>query len=346
MHMFSTAKQKAIIVLLVCILSLGWPFLIIHFYISSAGVSYATAGIHSQEGATTEEPSPMVLISPTHIPPQQTLHYSNTLLQLTAGLRSGPGVPIPAALDVHALPVNDISFYNWRGYLLSGWFALHTPQAPVIILAHGTPGNRVSMISRAAFLYAHGYNVLLFDFQSYGRSQGVLSTLGLVESEDILAAISYIHSLPATSDSKIGVLGLSMGATAAILAAARTRDIVALVAESCPVDATLVSSDVPNAAVRAADRELVEDVYGVDITTARPIDVVNKLAGQTALFFINGTADTVTPLAGMFRLYQAAGEPKRYWIVPTAHHAQSFSVATASYTAQVDTFFDTYLRYP
>src|SRR5205823_2026963 len=108
------------------------------------------------------------------------------------------------------------------------------------MLAHGTPGNRVSMLQRAAFLYKHGYNVLLFDFQSYGLSQGVMSTLGMVESEDILAAISFLHWLPDTMYSKIGVLGLSMGATAAVLAASRSSDILALVAESCPVDATRV----------------------------------------------------------------------------------------------------------
>lgn len=343
MRMLLSAKQNVVSVLLVCVLSLGWLFLLVHFYLSGDSVSYAVEGTQYQISAMAKAHSPTVFTVPIHISPQRTLHYNRTFLQLTSGLRSGSGVSIPDARDVHALPVSAISFYNWRGYLLSGWFALHTPQAPVIIVAHGTPGNRVSMISRAAFLYAHGYNVLLFDFQSYGRSQGVVSTLGLVESEDILAAISYIHSLPATSDSKIGVLGLSMGATAAILAAARTNDIVALVAESCPVDATRVPGDVPNAAVRAADRELVEDAYGVDITKARPIDVVNRLAGRTALFFINGGADTVTPLSGMRSLYQAAGEPKSYWIVPAAHHAQSFTVATASYIAQVDAFFDTYL---
>ena len=343
MRMLLTAKQNVASVVLMCVLSLGWFFLFVHALLSSAGVGYAVEGTHHQVGVTAKEQAPAVFAVPTHIPRQQVLQYNSALLQLTAGLRPGPGAPIPDARAVHALPVSDVSFYNWRGYLLSGWFALRTPQAPVIIVAHGTPGNRVSMLSRAAFLYAHGYNVLLFDFQSYGRSQGVVSTLGLVESEDILAAISYIHSLPATSDSKIGVLGLSMGATAAMLAATHTNDIIAVVAESCPVDATLVSEDVPDAAIRAADRTLVEDVYGVDITTARPIDVVNRLAGRTALFFINGSADTVTPLSGMRSLYQAAGNPKQYWIVPGAHHAQSFSVATASYIAQVDAFFDTYL---
>ncbi len=265
-------------------------------------------------------------------------------IKLTAGLHPGRGPVIPAAEDVTALPVKDVKFYNWRGELLSGWLALITPEAPVIILSHGTPGNRLSMLQRAAFLYKHGYNVLLFDFQSYGLSQGVISTLGIVESEDILAAISFLHGLSETMYSKIGVLGLSMGATAAVLAASRSSDILALVAESCPVDATRVPGDVPDEASREADQQLVEDVYGVDITQARPIDYVHKLAGRTAIFFINGDADTITPLAGMQALYQAASNPKQYWVVPNAGHAQSFAIDPEEYVEHVETFFDTYLR--
>lgn len=273
-------------------------------------------------------------------------HYNSqtrsVMYQLTAGLRPGHGDPIPAAQDVHDLPVTDVSFYNLRGYLLSGWIAISSPDAPVIILTHGTPGDRVSMIQRAAFLYRHGYNVLLFDFQSYGKSEGVMSTLGMVESEDILSAITYLRTRPDTTSSKIGVLGLSMGATAAVLAASRTNDITALVAESCPVDATRVPGDVPDEDSRQADKALVEQVYGVDITKARPIDAINKLEGHTALFLINGDSDTTTPLDGMYQLFQSAGSPKQYWVVPGAGHAQSFDVDTPDYEDQVDSFFDTY----
>ena len=265
-------------------------------------------------------------------------------IKLTAGLHPGRGQAIPAAADVAELPVKDVSFYNWRGELLSGWLSRITPQAPVIILTHGTPGNRLSMLQRAAFLYKHGYNVLLFDFQSYGLSQGVMSTLGMVESEDILAAISFLHGLPDTMYSKIGVLGLSMGATAAVLAASRSSDILALVAESCPVDATRVPGDVPDEASREADQQLVEDVYGVDNTQARPIDYVHKLAGHTAIFFINGDADSTTPLPGMQSLYEAASAPKQYWVVPNAGHAQSFAIDPEGYMQRLDVFFDTYLH--
>lgn len=292
------------------------------------------------------DPVPSVL---NDIATQRLITRHNTLAmplissQLTSGLYPGRGEPIPAARDVQTLPVMDVSFYNRRGELLSGWLALTTPQAPVIIVTHGTPGNRVSMIGRAASLYRHGYNILLFDFQSYGRSQGMMSTLGMVESEDILSAISYLRELPETASSNIGVLGLSMGATASVLAASRSHDIMALVAESCPVDATRVLADVPGDDARIADQELVEDIYGVDITLARPIDNVSKFAGHTAVFFINGDSDSITPLSGMQALYQSAGSPKQYWVVPGASHAQSFTIDPVGYMMRVNAFFDAYL---
>jgi len=344
MHFTLFFRRLGFGLLLVCTLVAGW---LMHGMIvaptttsaeRSPGVNAplrtGTVPISSQLGTSTSN-NPVSDFALNSIKSNQ--------IKLTAGLHPGRGQTIPAAAEVNELPVKDVSFYNWRGELLSGWLALITPQAPVIILTHGTPGNRMSMLQRAAFLYKHGYNVLLFDFQSYGRSQGVISTLGMVESEDILAAISFLHGLPDTMYSKIGVLGLSMGATAAVLAASRSSDILALVAESCPVDATRVLGDVPDEASREADQQLVEDVYGVDITQARPIDYVNKLAGHTALFFINGDADNITPLPGMQALYQAASAPKQYWIVPNAGHAQSFAIDPDGYMQHVDAFFDTYL---
>jgi uncharacterized protein len=101
---------------------------------------------------------------------------------------------------------------------------------------------------------------------------------------------------------------------------------------------------VPDEVAREADPELVEEVYGVDITQARPIDYVQKLAGHTANFFINGDADSITPLPGMQALYQAASAPKQYWVVPNAGHAQSFALDPEGYIQRVNTFFDTYLH--
>ncbi|MBV9617367.1 MAG: alpha/beta hydrolase, partial [Ktedonobacteraceae bacterium] len=116
-----------------------------------------------------------------------------------------------------------------------------------------------------------------------------------------------------------------------------------LVAESCPTDATLVTSDVPDEAAREADQQLVEQVYGVDITKARPIDVVSKLAGRPAVFFVNGDQDGTTPVDGMQSLYQAAGQPKEEWVASGAGHAQSYDDDPNGYISRVNAFFDKYL---
>jgi uncharacterized protein len=345
MHFNLFIRRLGFASLLICLLGAGW---LLHGLIGGSSTTPIKRSSDMNDALSTGASpiSSQLGTSASNQPVQDfALNSINAnQIKLTASLHPGRGQSIPAATEVNELPVNDVSFYNWRGELLSGWLALNMPEAPVIILTHGTPGNRMSMVQRAAFLYKHGYNVLLFDFQSYGKSQGVMSTLGMVESEDILASISFLHGLPDTMYSKVGVLGLSMGATAAVLAASRSSDILALVAESCPVDATRVPGDVPDEASREADRQVVEDVYGVDITQARPIAYVNKLAGRTAIFFINGDADDITPLPGMQALYQAASSPKQYWNVPNAGHAQSFAIEPEEYMQHVDTFFDTYLR--
>src|SRR5260370_26544499 len=295
MHLLPFIRKLVSVLGLVFIITSGWLCYITSTVTGNGMINHSDGSLSHSLSIAGNRDGSSSLVNPD----QSGLPDDSDLQQLTQGLHPGRGDAVADAKDVDDLLVVDVYFYNRRHNLLSGWLAVRSPLVPVIILTHGTPGNRVSMIQRAAFLYNHGYNVLLFDFQSYGRSQGIMSTLGMVESEDILEAINYLHDLPDTAHSKIGVLGLSMGATAAALAASDTNAISALVLESCPVDATRVLGDVPNDAARDADRQLVEEVYGVDITKARPIDVVGNLPGHPAIFFINGDADTVTPLTGM-----------------------------------------------
>lgn len=331
-------------IILVFMVSLVWS--VYTSNLSPANIATSAMQHNAQNNAQSIESGELLSAQLKNMGQASSLNNSvqSELFQLINGLRPGPGPAIPPASNVREIPVTDITFYNQRDNRLSGWLAVRAPRAPVIILTHGTPGNRVDMLQRAAFLFKHGYSILLFDFQSYGHSQGIMSTLGMVESEDILAAIAFLHVHRGTADSKIGVLGLSMGATAAVLAAAHTTDIKALVAESCPLDATRVPGDVPNDQVRAADQKVVEEAYRVDITRARPIDVIHELAGHTAVFLINGDHDTETPLAGMESLYMMAGAPRQAWVVPGAGHAQSFALDTRDYILNVNTFFDMYLR--
>jgi pimeloyl-ACP methyl ester carboxylesterase len=70
------------------------------------------------------------------------------------------------------------------------------------------------MLREAAFLSRAGFIVLAFDFRSYGGSDGAKSTGGLLEVQDIAAAVKLAKGR--VPDSPIAIYGLGMGATAAL----------------------------------------------------------------------------------------------------------------------------------
>lgn len=95
-----------------------------------------------------------------------------------------------------------------------------------IVLCHGLGSSKEAMSEYASFL--KDYNVLAFDFRNHGASEGKATTGGVAESHDVLAAVNY---LKAQGNTRIGVLGVGMGAVAALSAAANSKDISAVVAD-------------------------------------------------------------------------------------------------------------------
>lgn len=106
----------------------------------------------------------------------------------------------------------------------------YTPAASAsnqaVILCHPHGASKEAMSEYAAFL--KDFNVLAFDFRNHGASAGNTTSGGLAESHDVLAAVSY---LKAQGNARIGVLGVGMGAVAALNAAAGSKDISAVVAD-------------------------------------------------------------------------------------------------------------------
>src|SRR5215472_5363145 len=74
--------------------------------------------------------------------------------------------------------VQNVTFTASDGVRLAGWLAIASSGAPTIILVHGFKGSRIDMLPWARFLYAAGYNVLLFDERGCGQSAGWGITLG------------------------------------------------------------------------------------------------------------------------------------------------------------------------
>src|ERR671932_1835701 len=124
--------------------------------------------------------------------------------------------------------VEEVSFASTEdGLPLSGWFfrAVGALPAPTVVLSHGVWTGRRECLPLALRFQAAGYNVLVFDFRAHGLSDGRYTSVGHLETNDVIGAVQYLKRRPEVDPTRIGVVGFSMGAAAPIQAAARYRDI-------------------------------------------------------------------------------------------------------------------------
>lgn len=241
--------------------------------------------------------------------------------------------------------IEDIVFKTDDGLILHGWYLPHPQSRDAIIIGHGFGMERHGLLDLARGLHARGHAILLFDFRAHGASEGFRSTIGYHEAGDIGAAVAFLAARPELAGRRIGVAGISMGAAAALLAAAREPQIAAVVADSS--FATL--HDIAAGGLRLLYRlpafpfaplvvRFSELLTRARIGFNRPIDAVAAIAPRP-LLLIHSAGDQLIPVADAQALYQAAGEPKELWIVPDLGHAAAFGYDPDAYIGRLDRFF-------
>lgn len=144
-----------------------------------------------------------------------------------------PPLETPAA---HDLPFETVAVQSDAGSL-PGWFvpAPGGRPAPAIVLVHGWESNRARMLPNARFLHAAGFASLLFDVRGHGdNAPEILPISGAEFGADARAAVELAAARPDVTS--VGVLGHSMGAIGAALAAADDPRIAALVMTAAPAD--------------------------------------------------------------------------------------------------------------
>ena len=241
--------------------------------------------------------------------------------------------------------MQEVHFTATDGVRLAGWLAIASPDAPTVILVHGFKGTRAYMLPWARFLYAGGYNVLLYDSRGWGIG------LGATEPRDVIGAVDYLAARPDLRVKRFGALGVSLGAGEVLLAAAREPSLLAVVADSPWTDEhaqldRMGSLPLGPLAVPALPYEpaLVDALIGAPLAATRPLDVIAHIAPRAVLLIASADdANTTTPLSGVRQLYSAAGQPKDEWIAPSGGHAGALSAHPADYEARVLAFFGRYL---
>jgi dipeptidyl aminopeptidase/acylaminoacyl peptidase len=250
----------------------------------------------------------------------------------------GQGTPADAGLEYETVTLTAPD-----GVRLKGWYVPYPGARAGIVVCHGYRANRQDMISLLPFLHRAGFAVLTFDFRAMGESEGRTCSFGRSEKGDVRAAVRFLRHR-GIGPGQVGVLGLSMGGSTAILAAAEDPDIGAVVADSSFARLDLMVRQRFLQLGRAAmpfagcTQWWAERMVGFPASSVSPVGVVRRLAPRP-LLLIHGEADTYTPAAHSRALYAAAGEPKQLWVVPNAAHVQAHSIARDEYEHRVAAFF-------
>jgi fermentation-respiration switch protein FrsA (DUF1100 family) len=187
----------------------------------------------------------------------------------------------------------------------------------------------------------------MFDFRGHGYSDGPEGTsLGYVERLDMHAAVDFLLN---RGERRIGVMGFSMGASVAIIAAAENPHIGAVLADSPYAELWRSISTEVNRLYRAPgifaawSAKYAFWEMGVHhrfkVSIADPTSFVRRISPRP-LFLIHGELDALTPVENSKILYKLAKEPKELWIEPGAGHVMVYEQKPEEYMTRVLSFFD------
>jgi alpha-beta hydrolase superfamily lysophospholipase len=242
------------------------------------------------------------------------------------------------------LPAESITLPSKSGSQLVGWYVPADGATATVVLVHGIGADRRIMLDRARMLREAGYATLLFDLRAHGESPGDMMTLGHLERLDVQAAVEYARQREPAH--RIGLIGVSMGGAAALLAP--KLDLDALVIES--VYATI--QDAVDNRVCLQCRGLSPLVtplllwqlgprLGITAADLRPIDHIGAIG--CPVLVVTGESDAMTPVAESRRLFDAAAPPKELLVVEGAGHEDFLARDATKYREHVLNFFAKHL---
>ena len=230
-----------------------------------------------------------------------------------------------------------VDFRSADGTRLTGWFlpAVGEPKG-TIIHCHGNAQNMTSHWGFVEFLPSKGFNVFVFDYRGYGRSEGKPSRRGTVE--DARAAVDYVFGRADVEVDRVALFGQSLGGAIATVVAAEDERVRGLLIESAfgsyRSEAAHVLRRNPITWLFAwpLSRMLISSGYD-------PEDYIGSISPRP-VFLIHGTADRVVPSWMSEELHEGAGEPRELWIVEGARHTAAGMLHKNEYERRVCEFFE------
>ncbi|HLL77443.1 MAG TPA: MFS transporter [Pyrinomonadaceae bacterium] len=248
----------------------------------------------------------------------------------------------------HGATFEDVAFTSEDGVRLSGWYLPSRGRGVSVVLTHGLFRSRYEMLERGVRLWREGYGVMLHDLRRHGRSAGAYGSVGYFERLDVLAAMRYARGRE--PGNRVVLFGLSMGASATLLAAAeaeaRGEAPLAVVAESGFLSFADTArhhvslTPIPTFPFAALLVQFTAWRLGFDAKEFDVLRAVGRL--NLPVLFVGAGADNRMPTATVLEpLARAARHPlSRKFVVEGARHGRAYDAAPDEYMNAVLEFLD------
>lgn len=207
---------------------------------------------------------------------------------------------------------------------LYGWYIPAPAGSPALVVMHGWGSNAGMMLPLAAPLHAAGYSLLLVDARCHGQSDGDSFASLPRFAEDIEAAVRWLAGQPGVDVQAIGLVGHSVGAGAALLAASRqpaVRAVVSLAAFAHPAAMLrrwLAAQGIPYWPLGVYVLAYVQRVIGHRFDDIAPCHTIGRVT--CPVLIVHGLADQTVPVAEARQIHAArAGDGVELLLIPGSH---------------------------
>ncbi|MBQ6295553.1 MAG: alpha/beta fold hydrolase [Firmicutes bacterium] len=235
--------------------------------------------------------------------------------------------------EMHAKEYEKVSITSFDGLKLIGRYYEVTPGAPLCICVHGYRGTPARDFSGGApMLMEMGYNVLMPEQRGTGESEGHTITFGIRESKDVRSWVDYAVRRFG-SDTKICLVGISMGGTSVLMSAAEELPAnVKGIAADCPFDSPVriirdvAKKNAPLVGLLAGPAARMAAILFGHFRLGKLTAADGAAASKVPILLIHGEQDRFVPEFMSRRIAEANPEMVTRVTFPGAGHGISYLV--------------------